>query len=76
MSFRRRVSEFTYKILRMGGVYMLKLVSRKEALGMIDSIFTSFHFGLMSVTDSGIDNSWERDYFWIDYFIQESKKYE
>ena len=45
---------------------MLKVVSRKEALGMIDSIFTSFHFGLMSITDSGIENSWEREYFWTE----------
>ena len=45
---------------------MIKLISRKEALGMIDSIFTSFHFGLMSLTDSGIDNAWDRDYFWAE----------
>lgn len=45
---------------------MLKVVSRKEALGMIDSIFTSFHFGLMSITDSGIENSWEREFFWTE----------
>ena len=50
----------------MGGICMLKVVSRKEALGMIDSIFTSFHFGLMSITDSGIENSWEREYFWTE----------
>ena len=43
---------------------MVKLISRKEALGMIDSIFTAFHFGLISLTDSGIDNAWDRDYFW------------
>lgn len=40
---------------------MLKLVSRKEALGMIDNIFIAFHHGLMQVNVSGIETSWDRE---------------
>lgn len=42
---------------------MKKLLNRKEALGMIDAIFTSLHFNLISIKDLGIENSKERDYF-------------
>ena len=42
---------------------MKKLLNRKEALGMIDAIFTSLHFSLNSIEDLGIENSKERDYF-------------
>lgn len=42
---------------------MKKLLNRKEALGMIDAIFTSLHFNLISLKDLGIENSKERDYF-------------
>ena len=42
---------------------MKKLLNRKEALGMIDKIFTSLHFNLISIKDLGIENSKERDYF-------------
>jgi len=42
---------------------MKKLLNRKEALGMIDKIFTSLHFNLISIEDLGIENSKERDYF-------------
>ena len=42
---------------------MKKLLNRKEALGMIDAIFTSLHFNLISIEDLGIENSKERDYF-------------
>ena len=47
----------------MGGICMLKVVSRKEALGMIDNIFIAFHHGLMQVNVSGIETSWDREYF-------------
>ena len=42
---------------------MKKLLNRKEALGMIDAIFTSLQFNLISIKDLGIENSKERDYF-------------
>ena len=42
---------------------MKKLLNRKEALGMIDKIFTSLHFNLILIKDLGIENSKERDYF-------------
>ena len=43
---------------------MAQLVSRKTANENINFIFDRFHFNLMSITDSGIENSQERDYFW------------
>ena len=48
---------------------MAMLISRKEALGMIDSIFTSFHFGISSLNDSEINNDWN-----IHYFLTEANK--
>ncbi len=45
---------------------MGKIVSRKTATEYIDSIYNSFHFCLMSINDSGIENTIERDYFWTE----------
>ena len=45
---------------------MAQQVSRKRANELINNIYDSFHFGLMSLTDSGIENSWEREYFWTE----------
>ena len=43
---------------------MTQLVSHKTANELIDSIYNTFHFNLMAISDSGIENSQERDYFW------------
>ena len=43
---------------------MATLISKKRAAEMIDAILDSFHRTVMTITDSGINNSKDRDDFW------------